>query len=622
MRRIRKSLILLVFLLAFSLLFFKETNATVIVINTNTSAVNNSWVQNGVPNTNHATDSQNNVIQVLTDSAGDMEGYIKFNLTSLNVASINSAILSLYATDAHRSTNPAMYEIIDDASNDAWLQNTITYNNQPCGGSMANGNCNTTAGNPEKYYPVANHYNNYTITSLANRALNRNSKTFTVVIYNTSGGFSGDTWMDFASSRNSSTYAPLLYLDYLSAGTLNISSIYDEKNLSSICYNYVVSNNVNSVNGFSCGNVILSNVPQGNDVITFSNNSYVSRTYYLTINSGTNANITGYFLDSTSGVNINTFTYSLAQPSGIQNVLETISKFINSAWTPVSQILSDAQGKGLLYLNPTQVYQIIAVSGTQSTTISNYVPNAVQTLLLPLGNFTSPSNLTWVFDQVSIIYTPTYSYFDMSSLLPFSYQITDSVGDLTNYRVNLTGYLANGTGAVLYTGNGNAGSGATLAYNLNAAGLTNYTYYTNLIAFTRSGYQEWNWTYNYYPYNNTKPGAGEIGNYSLNTTNYANAAISWLGNFTGGTGGVQSTSWIMLVAVISSMGVALIVARGSPNFGVSASFGASIVFILMLSMFQIFGLFNGISQLGQYGGWGLIMVLGVIVLGINLALRT
>jgi len=192
------------------------------LINSNISSVDNVLVMNGDPYSNFAT---SNYLEYGHDTVGAIRSYIKFDLSPFPFNSVTAATLQLYQSGyLEAPAGFVVYEVLDDGVNDGWQQDTITYDNQPCGSGQTtfNASCNSTHSTDIKDL-TAESYVNISVTEFANRAFKRSSKSFTLVITNlTQEGLSGDNRNLFTSSRNGSTYAPVLYLEINGSCASNI----------------------------------------------------------------------------------------------------------------------------------------------------------------------------------------------------------------------------------------------------------------------------------------------------------------------------------------------------------------------------------------------------------------
>lgn len=380
-----------------------------------------------------------------------------------------------------------------------------------------------------------------------------------------------------------------------------INGVWDEQTLAAICYNYTFTNLTYSKTGGGCGSSSEDwfNLPTGINVkLSISNSSYVTRDYYLTINSNSYLSLNGHLLANSIGNYITTFVYSDSQPAGIPGALTSAMRYLNNSWVVVDQKTTDSQGKGYFYLYPWSQYQIKAEYLTLQALITNYYPNPSFILYIKFSDSFASSNLTWVFDKVSVIYFPKASYVAKDSLIPLSYLVSSSVNDLSYYGLKI--YNVTGSSPALIYSNvvTTSPSGGVINVNLNTSG--SVTKWLVLISFKRSGYEEWNYTYSYFA---STYSPGGFGSYP------SNILPNMLGNFTAGNLGPTSTMGISLVALIISFAAGGFVAAEASRFNIPTSFGGSMAFIIVLSVFTVAGLFS----------WGFLLLLAIAAIGINLA---
>jgi len=196
-------------------LIIKNSSNIHSTLNLNTTFMDNIGVWNGDPESEFL---QPDYLVYGHDTVGAIRSYVKFNLSTWSADSITTATLRLYQSkylDVPANTL-VVYEVLDDGVNDGWKQETINWNNQPCGSGQTtfNASCNSTPSTDMKSL-AAESYVNISVTEFADRALTRGSKSFTLIITNlTQEGMAGDKRNYFTSSRNGSTYTPVLYLDY------------------------------------------------------------------------------------------------------------------------------------------------------------------------------------------------------------------------------------------------------------------------------------------------------------------------------------------------------------------------------------------------------------------------
>lgn len=280
--------------------------------------MDNSWVGQGGPNSNHV----DLILRTVSDNGGGIRSYVKVNLTAagLSPISIQSTIIQLYQSGANNwnGNNVDVYEVNSTAANDIWNQNQVTWNNQPCGSTVAtfNSSCNST---PSTFVTIngAEKYYNFTITDLSQRALSRGSNSFTLVFTNLTSEQASDQKEDFASSRNSSTYSPIVYITYTGgsssppiASTIIINSPTNTTYQLASCLNL-------SFDYLSYGNSTFSLLAQNDANILLNNAAYPNNTHIVNYTQG-DINVTNNFtVQANNAGNITTssifFTCLLAQ---------------------------------------------------------------------------------------------------------------------------------------------------------------------------------------------------------------------------------------------------------------------------------------------------------------------
>jgi hypothetical protein len=347
-------------------------------------------------------------------------------------------------------------------------------------------------------------------------------------------------------------------------------------------------------------NIDITSLPQGDVTVTITSSGYIPRTYYYLFSpSVSNKYLNAYLLQSGQGVYITTLVYSTIHPDGIPGAIVAASKFINGSWADVSEVQTDSQGKGYLYLYPYIYYQIEATYMGDSSGTTDYYPNPNYVLYINMDeNETAFTNATWLFDTVSVSFTPTEAI--QSGIVTFTYQVTDTSSSLQYYFMNLTSKFGNHS-VVLYTSNQTNSGGGSIAIQVN---ITNQSILGShgldfFVGFKRAGYYEWNTTYRfifgeYYP---TDTGWVFPMNLSSVLTDFK------AGNFMGMTSDLGK----QLLVVMLALGVAVGISKVSGN-----TFGATVAFLLVLVIFAMFGIFDNLPG----GRWGFIIGLSVVGIGL------
>lgn len=378
---------------------------------------------------------------------------------------------------------------------------------------------------------------------------------------------------------------------FLAISSFTINGVFDENTLVPLCYNYTLTNQSSVYSGNGCGAISVNSsaLPTGTNVrVNIQNASYQERDYYVTISQAGRISLTGYLLPSGGGVQITTFVYSNSQPSGIEGAMTSALRFINGSYVVVEQKTTDTQGKGYFYLNTFAQYQIVASYGSASKTISSYYPNSAFILYIQLPDNAQASNLTWVFDTVGIVYSPTNTF--VSGVVPISYSVTDSANSIEYYGLDIDQIYANGTELGIYSTNvsGSPGGG-NIVVNLNTTG-TNATRWDVTIRFKRSTFDEWNTTYRYFP--SSFPGLPD----AYFPTNVIPGLIT---NVTAGDLGTTNPATLQWLAVLIALAAALAAVKVTPDFAVE---GGGIVFTAVLALFAWAGWFE----------WGFVLLLGML----------
>lgn len=404
-------------------------------------------------------------------------------------------------------------------------------------------------------------------------------------------GYSTNTsyWAVTGSTEFNTTF-------FLQQSNFVINNVFDELTLAPICYNGSISNTSTVYTFSACGTSTfatnLSYIPTGYSRVTISNSSYVQRDYWVTISQSGYVSLTAYLIPTGWGNQITTFVYSDSTPQGIYNALTTAYKNINGTWIAVEQKTTDTQGKGYFYLYPFTEYRVRATYQSSTTLIQSYYPNPSFILYIKLSDSAAASNLTWVFDTVAVAYSPISYY--VSGIVPISYTVTSTTGDLTYFGLLINTIYPNGTTVNTYSTNTSGSpSGGSINVNLNTTGV-NATRWDVVINFKRSGYDEWNATYKYFPQFFTG-----FPNFPTNVLNDTIRGIQPGGDF--GFTGSATMQWIVLI-------LALVAGAAVGRFNQE---GGAIVFACVCALFAVFGMFE----------WGWVVLIVLAAVGITAARR-
>jgi len=375
-----------------------------------------------------------------------------------------------------------------------------------------------------------------------------------------------------------------------------ITDVYDELTGDSICYDVVAVNssftyNASDVCGYNFIN--YNDLPHGTNVkFTFLNDSYIQRDYYVTLNPTGDLGVislTPYLLAETTGSYITVFVYSGDEPSGSTNALVSARRFLNSSWRTIDQKLTDTQGKAYFYLYPWTTYQVLASKGIYSALVESYYPNPSYILYIKLNGSTTSTNITWVFDTVSIRFTPTSRY--ISGITTFDYFITASENDLEYYFMNITAIDGNTSRYLYYNSVDDSPNGGEFEVAVNVTNQTELGLdrLEVEIGFKRSGYDEWNTTRYYLP--------SDWPDSNLTDKNIP----YFMDKFKDGSLGITSEFGKYFIALVVSLGAGIGVGRYT-------TIGGAFVFIGVLSFFALFGFFS----------WFYIVFLFLIAIGFYL----
>lgn len=372
--------------------------------------------------------------------------------------------------------------------------------------------------------------------------------------------------------------------------SLEIRNVYDEITLNAICYNVTMMNSTWTYYGSGCGNQLIpfSQLPSGVVMVTFSNTSYISRNYYMTISPTVYSILTGYLIPSGYGSYITALVYSNSQPNGIPGAIISALKYINNSYVTVAQIETDTQGKGYLYLYPWANYKIYTTYGSLIDIIDSYYPNPNYVLYIDLSESSAIPNMTWVFDTVSYSLIPTSSY--VSGLTTFTYTIMAQNSDLSSFSLFLDGIYGN-TSINIYNSTSTSPSGGIITHSANVSAM-NYDFIIATVEFTRNGYDEYYFGRTYL--------IEQVGNgtYSIYTA---------LQNIKNGDYGLETdfAKYFLAFFVSFSIGAGVAVATKNGMYGV-------IMFLLILCFFAL--------PVVGFISWGFVIALAFIAIGVNLAI--
>jgi hypothetical protein len=499
--------------------------------------------------------------------------------STINASSIGTYSISIYANDSYNHTGNASRSFTVDFINQFWVNNVhapATYYNFT--GYISNATAtvaNNSAGTPP-FMSI--------LTSALPHGVN--------VTFNASGSGYNNTLVNIGTVDNSTflNYTQLVY-----PATLEIFYVYDEYTLAPICYNVYVSNLTFAYNSSSCGisDIPYTSLPVGVVTVSLSNASYITRNYYVTVNPSSYNVLTGWLLPSTLGSYITTFVYSDANPSGIGGAITSAERFLNGSWVTIEQKETDSQGKGYFFLYSWAQHRIRAEYGSLTTLIPSYYPNPSFILSIKLNGTYAVTSPTWLFDTVVVNVTPSSGY--VSNVTRFRLFISSPDGDLSKYWLEVAKYKGMNKTVVYSNAVLGSPSGGEIWVDVNITSYINPNKtadrFVATVGFDRVGYDQWNGTISYIPLD-------------LN--------VGYLPDFlnaftTGGLGITDPTAIYLIVTIVA------LVAGGAiakvDNFGQGGSIGGSFVYIGILALSAVYGLYD----------WGMLVLMVLAAIGINLA---
>lgn len=525
-----------------------------------------------------------------SDATGTSSCWYQFTNASNNTLAscLNSTIyapdvgalsVTVFANDTYGHTANATASFTVDFMNEFRVQSAITpgtYYNFT--GYLSNSTytvANNTIGSP----PVM-----YVLTSALPYGAN--------ISFNATGAGFNNTLVNIGTLDTASF---LNYTESSYPATLEIFYVYDEYTLSPICYDVYVSNLTSAYNASSCGilDIDYNYLPSGVVTVSISNSSYITRNYYVTVNPTAYNALTGWLLPNSLGSYITTWVYSDAAPTGQEGVITSAERFLNGTWVTIEQKQTDSQGKGYFFLYSWAQHRIRAEYGTLQALVSSYYPNPTYILNIKLNGTYAPGSFTWLFDSVSVNVTPSAGF--VSNVTRFKYLVSSPDGDLSKWFMDIR--AIKGTNETVLYSNSVIGSpsGGEIWVDVNITSfmLPNKTAdrFKVTVGFDRVGYSEWNGTLIYIPYN------AESG-----------YLPDFMALFTTGGAGISDPTAIYLIITFVALFAGGFVAR-IDNFGQGGTIGGAFVYIGVLALFAVYGLYD----------WALLLLMTLAAIGISLA---
>ena len=222
----------------------------------------------------------------------------------------------------------------------------------------------------------------------------------------------------------------LVYEYWLSSdsnpGTFN-STVFDEKTLLPLIFNITLFNGNSLETGINVTH--FNSTMVGETEITINRTGYHQRRYYTNLVGSLQFNFTGYLLSDSEGIDISYHLYSNRAPFGEDGARIHFLRFINNSYQTITEQISDTEGKGVIWLDPSGIYKVGTDSADRTLfgNVSAYTPQSSVVLRINLGGETvnTPKPSYWdyyknvngncIFINSTRILTCTWS--DSSGLL-------------------------------------------------------------------------------------------------------------------------------------------------------------------------------------------------------------
>lgn len=258
----------------------------------------------------------------------------------------------------------------------------------------------------------------------------------TVVL--TATGFNTTNSTTTLSASSATTHQ---FLSYSMAPAALTMQIFDELTLLPLNATTTITNTTDTnVTGYLQNfSYSYNTIPQGSITITVSNTSYYPRTYFSTLGSASAIVLNVYLVPQSVFSSLVRFHVVGSNSQGISGAQITIRKFISGAWVAVGQQTTDSSGSAAFYMDINTQYEVIAVYGAQSSSLT-LIPTS-QDYTINLGT-TSVIPPTSSFGNLTVDLQPLTFNTSLSSET-VSLNVTDLAGTISSFTLSL--YFNNGT---------------------------------------------------------------------------------------------------------------------------------------------------------------------------------
>lgn len=334
-----------------------------------------------------------------TSGAVTRRGLIMLNLSDfpagITADDIIHANVTIFVNVIDSANVVSIYRI-----NTSWNQNTVTWNNQPCGGLTAlnDTKCNATAEDGISIGIVNTNYT-FNITSMFKRALSRNEKNVSFYVRNNEEAGTTNNIEFLSTTTADQSKAPTFYVEYTSTSpdtTLPIGNA--TLNISTIRINNVVNSTINITDE--------TGLQTANLTINFSAGKRFSN---YTI-SGTSVQLSNVTAITESRGNALNFSWRISDTSGNIRQNDTVIT------------IADTLGSILIGINNTspKINEVINVSGNATDIDADFSIGVIA--------YNSSGN-----PQVNSSFTPVAGY----TLFNFSQAVTITLprGNVYNFTV-------------------------------------------------------------------------------------------------------------------------------------------------------------------------------------------